>query len=352
MLYPTQPAQNCSSNVLRGPQGLWVPIKSGIRPTVCRPLTWPLHVVIAGAPVSPDSTHVLSACRKARKFKSRYRWKTQQYRLAWFLLTKTRYSSSNAQRSCWKFGWRLVGWRLPLFQVSAQLDEARKAKEQQVVYFQFDSGDGNWRQADAWSLLLAWRLGWTLLPEDRSDDSVCGRGSNTQPSHWEADTLPLSYCSKVEISALGSCFFFPLQDYAARKFKAVLRTFGKFNYCCERPKVSLHNGNVESLAAFLENKEHEIYKSAVALSPKHCLNCSAQELTDENARIKAFYRAESDVRQSAEADIKNARRETATVTEANKTLKKQLNEVSERCWWRPERNPRKQLSEVLYRWSY
>ena len=44
--------------------------------------------------------------------------------------------------------------------------------------FLFDFGDGNWRQAEAWNLLLAW-LGWTPLPKERNGDSLSGRGSNT-----------------------------------------------------------------------------------------------------------------------------------------------------------------------------
>jgi len=36
-------------------------------------------------------------------------------------------------------------------------------------------------------------LRWTLLPKEHYGGSVNGCGSNTQPSNWEADTLPLSY---------------------------------------------------------------------------------------------------------------------------------------------------------------
>ena len=57
-----------------------------------------------------------------------------------------------------------------------------------------------WRQmgqAEAWNI-ASWRggwvidipgLGWTLLPKERYGDSLSGRGSNTQPSDWEADRL-------------------------------------------------------------------------------------------------------------------------------------------------------------------
>jgi len=31
----------------------------------------------------------------------------------------------------------------------------------------------------------------TILPKKRYSDSLSGRGSNTQPTSWEADTLPL-----------------------------------------------------------------------------------------------------------------------------------------------------------------
>jgi len=36
-------------------------------------------------------------------------------------------------------------------------------------------------------------LRWTLLPRARYGDWLCGRGSNIQPSSWEADTPLLSY---------------------------------------------------------------------------------------------------------------------------------------------------------------
>jgi len=35
-------------------------------------------------------------------------------------------------------------------------------------------------------------LGWTLVPKECYGSSLTGRGSNTQPSNWEADNLPLS----------------------------------------------------------------------------------------------------------------------------------------------------------------
>jgi len=40
---------------------------------------------------------------------------------------------------------------------------------------------------------LPGRLRWTLLPKEHYGNSLSGRGSKTQPSNWEADTLPLSY---------------------------------------------------------------------------------------------------------------------------------------------------------------
>jgi len=39
---------------------------------------------------------------------------------------------------------------------------------------------------------LLGQLGWMLLPKERYGDSLSGCGSNTQPSNWEAATLPLS----------------------------------------------------------------------------------------------------------------------------------------------------------------
>jgi len=41
------------------------------------------------------------------------------------------------------------------------------------------------------------QLRWTLLPKERYGNSLSGRGSNTQPSRREADTLPLSYCCSI-----------------------------------------------------------------------------------------------------------------------------------------------------------
>ena len=37
-------------------------------------------------------------------------------------------------------------------------------------------------------------FGWTLLPKECYGSWLSGRGSSTQPSNWEADTLPLSEC--------------------------------------------------------------------------------------------------------------------------------------------------------------
>jgi len=42
-----------------------------------------------------------------------------------------------------------------------------------------------------------WR--WTFLPKERYGDTLSGRGSNIQPSNWEADTLPLHYPRLSEI---------------------------------------------------------------------------------------------------------------------------------------------------------
>jgi len=37
-------------------------------------------------------------------------------------------------------------------------------------------------------------LRWILLPKESYGDSLSGCGLNTQPSNWEVDTLPLTYC--------------------------------------------------------------------------------------------------------------------------------------------------------------
>jgi len=41
---------------------------------------------------------------------------------------------------------------------------------------------------------LLGQLRWTLLPKERYSNSLNGCGSHTQPSNWEVDILPLSYC--------------------------------------------------------------------------------------------------------------------------------------------------------------
>jgi len=55
-----------------------------------------------------------------------------------------------------------------------------------------DLFDANWRQTEAWMMLLPGQLRWTLLPKERYGEPLRGRGSSAQPSSWEADTLPLS----------------------------------------------------------------------------------------------------------------------------------------------------------------
>ena len=55
-------------------------------------------------------------------------------------------------------------------------------------------GDGNWRQAEAWIVLLAGAVEVNaILPKERYGNSFRGCGSNNQPSYWESDILPLSY---------------------------------------------------------------------------------------------------------------------------------------------------------------
>jgi len=44
---------------------------------------------------------------------------------------------------------------------------------------------------------LPGRLRWTILLMERYGNSLSGRGSNTQPYNWEADTLPKSCCRPV-----------------------------------------------------------------------------------------------------------------------------------------------------------
>jgi len=48
---------------------------------------------------------------------------------------------------------------------------------------------------------LPGRLKWTLLPEERYN-ALSSRGSNTQPSSWEANTLPLYYRRPCETSKI------------------------------------------------------------------------------------------------------------------------------------------------------
>jgi len=60
------------------------------------------------------------------------------------------------------------------------------------TFFFYNFDDSNWRQAKPELHFLPGQLRWTLLPKERYGNSLSGRGSNTQPFNWEADTLPLS----------------------------------------------------------------------------------------------------------------------------------------------------------------
>ena len=71
-------------------------------------------------------------------------------------------------------------------------------------------GDGNWRRAEAWIVLLAGQLRRTLLSKERYGNLLSGCGSNTQPSNWEADTLPVSYCMLLQALCFESFFIFYL----------------------------------------------------------------------------------------------------------------------------------------------
>jgi len=63
-----------------------------------------------------------------------------------------------------------------------------------LSFFKFDFDDGNWQQAEARNLLLVWTVEVNvLLPKERYGDPLNGRGSNTEPYNWEADTATLSY---------------------------------------------------------------------------------------------------------------------------------------------------------------
>jgi len=62
-----------------------------------------------------------------------------------------------------------------------------------VPTFFVNFGDSNWRQAEAWIVLLAGAVEVNALAKERYGNSL-NYGSNTQPSNWEADTFPLNYC--------------------------------------------------------------------------------------------------------------------------------------------------------------
>jgi len=47
-------------------------------------------------------------------------------------------------------------------------------------------------------VLLAGGVQVNALPKERYGDSLGGRGTNTQPSNLEADTLPLTYCRPTQ----------------------------------------------------------------------------------------------------------------------------------------------------------
>ena len=78
---------------------------------------------------------------------------------------------------------------------------------------------------------LPGRLRWTLLLKKRYGNSLSGCGSNTQPSNWEADTLPLSYCPihkwwRDFIHCTGSRNNAPLiQSYIHEKYSQLLQIY-------------------------------------------------------------------------------------------------------------------------------
>jgi len=53
-------------------------------------------------------------------------------------------------------------------------------------------GDGNWRQVEAWNLLLAGRVRWMLLLKERYGDSLCGSG---RTPNLPIEKRTLCYCT-------------------------------------------------------------------------------------------------------------------------------------------------------------
>ena len=73
-------------------------------------------------------------------------------------------------------------------------------------------GNGNWRQDEAWIILVVGGVKWTLLPKEFYSDSPRGRGLNSQPFDWEAGTLPLSYC-QPNFSALSQSLWIKVDRF-------------------------------------------------------------------------------------------------------------------------------------------
>ena len=71
------------------------------------------------------------------------------------------------------------------------------------------------------------RLRWTLLPKEHYGESLSGRGSNTQPSNWETDTLPLSLVASKTFFSKGAdtnSLIFVFSNIDAVNYKAKLQT--------------------------------------------------------------------------------------------------------------------------------
>ena len=54
--------------------------------------------------------------------------------------------------------------------------------------------DINWRQAEAWIVFRSGAVEVNALDQGALRQSLSGCGSINQPSNWETETLPLSYC--------------------------------------------------------------------------------------------------------------------------------------------------------------
>ena len=105
------------------------------------------------------------------------------------------------------------------------------------------------------------RGGWgeRSLPKERYGESLCG--SNTQPSNWEADTLPLGYYRvafigesnpiwKICTTPIKPCFNMVLGTSPGSRFRKWLQW--RLQCQCSRPNPNNRMDNEQSVGGLLQ----------------------------------------------------------------------------------------------------